>query len=478
VQDSNGDFSEAGPRVKLYDSHEQADVSPLNDAVAPSNGAEPETYGREDDFAWDAASSRGLVKLIHITMEEMGERYRTNDAETAYFRFPEAAFKATQRKTNGQLPITVVDSLLTALGYNRAEDFHEDDVNATLDGYAANGLRKWENIVTGTAENQLLLSTVSNDENGLSLNVALADADKRGRTDTGYTVKYDIRKSTAEGWTRIGEIMDEPRFSVPLLDDDGKSADATGFYRITTLIIPNDTLSVTNEIPSTNIVGVLEVASTLTNTLTAVPWVALGEDPSKAEVRPVTVSNYVHTPHLGQNDSVQVADRGHICRRWEWNKGGKKWDGAISVTRNAVVPASEASEQNLQRNSAVWVTRNDPVTKPFFLIGQYSDTKQTLTIEAGTPDNAVCTLVPNPSLKPVKVNDYKWNGRPIEGDIIRIPNEKKSALVLRWKNGEWGRIASGKWKTDTEVPAGTGFWYMRCGAAFEVELPDSAPAAE
>ena len=477
VQDSNGDFSEAGPRVKLYDSHEQADVSPLNDAVAPSNGAEPETYGREDDFAWDAASSRGLVKLIHITMEEMGERYRTNDAETAYFRFSEAAFKATQRKTSGQLPITVVDSLLTALGYNRAEGFHEDDVNATLDGYAANGLRKWENIVTGTAENRLLLSTATESGNGLTLNVALSDSEKTPRTDTGYSVKYDIRKSTAEGWASIGEIMDEPRFSVPLLDNDGKSVDATGFYRITTLII-NDKFSVTNEIPSTNIVGVLEVASTLTNTLTAVPWVALGEDPSKAEVRPVTVSNYVHTPHLGQNDSVQVADRGHIYRRWEWNKGGKKWDGAISVTRNAVVPASEASEQNLQRNSAVWVTRNDPVAKPFFLIGQYSDTKQTLTIEAGTTDNAVCTLVPNPSLKSVKVNDYKWNGNPMEGDMIRIPNEKKSALVLRWKNGAWGRIASGKWKTDTEVPAGTGFWYMRCGAAFEVELPDSAPASE
>ena len=480
-------LEEIGPRVVYFDTAKggivdndniqmpvnQQQILPSNDA----NGGNAISYGREDTFIWNAMSY-DLIKLIHITYRKSGAVETTNAVEQAYFRFPKAAFEATQRKTNGKLPITVVEELLGALGYNRAEGFHQKNVSDTLDTLEANGLRKWENIVTGTAETQLLLSMVSNDENGLSLNVALADADKRGRTDTGYTVKYDIRKSTAEGWTRIGEIMDEPRFSVPLLDDDEKSADATGFYRITTLIIPDGELSVTNEIPSTNIVGVLEVASTLTNTLTAVPWVALGEDPSKAEVRPVTVSNYVHTPHLGQNDSVQVADRGHIYRRWEWNKGGKKWDGAISVTRNAVVPASEASEQDIPRNSAVWVTRNDPMAKPFFLIGQYSDVKQTLTIEAGTTDNAVCTLVPNPSLKPVKVNDYKWNGRPIEGDIIRIPNEKKSALVLRWKNGAWGRIASGKWKTDTEVPAGTGFWYMRCGAAFEVELPDSAPASE
>lgn len=487
VQDSNGGFSEAGPRVKLYDSHEQADVSPLVDVQGESsgsNGAASKTYGREDDFAWDAAFSRGLVKLIHITMEETGERYKTNDTETAYFRFPEAAFKATQRKTNGQLPIAVVDSLLTALGYNRAEGFRENDVNATLDGFDANGLRKWENIVTGTAENQLLLSMVSNDENGLSLNVALADADKQGCTDTGYTVKYDIRKSTADGWERIGEIVDAPRFSVPLLDNDGKSVDATGFYRITTLIIPDgeEHSSVTNEIPSTNIVGVLEVASTLTNTLTAVPWVALGEDPSKAEVRPVTVSNYVHTPHLGPKDSVQVADKGHIYRKWEWNKGGRKWDGAISVTRNVVVPASEASEQNLQRNSAVWVTRNNPDVKPFFLIGQYSDTKQTLTIEAGTPDNAVCTLVPNPSLTATKINDYGWGGNPVEGDLIRIPNEKQAPIAVWWNGAEWGRyVNEGResvWKNDITVPAGTGFWFMRCGAAFDITLPNSVPAAE
>ena len=487
-------LEEIGPRVLYFDTAEggivdrdnikmsenQPQILPSNDA----NDGNAISYGREDTFIWNAMSY-DLIKLIHITYRKSGAVETTNAVEQAYFRFPKAAFEATQRKTNGKLPITVVEELLGALGYNRAEGFHQKNVSDTLDTPEANGLRKWENIVTGTDENQLLLSTVSNDGNGLSLNVALTDANKQGRTDTGYTVKYDIRKSTeTNGWERVGEIMDKPVFSVPLLDSDNKSVGASGFYRITTLIIPNDTLSVTNEIPSTNIVGVLEVASTLTNTLTAVPWVALGEDPSKAEVRPVTVSNYVHTPHLGQNDSVQVADRGHIYRRWEWNKGGKKWDGAISVTRNAVVPASEASEQNLQRNSAVWVTRNNPDVKPFFLIGQYSSETQKLKIEAGTEDKPVCTLVPNPCLTAINVNDYDWGENPIGNnkDLIRIPNGDKAPLLVQWNGTEWGRnVNEGRktvWKNDVMVPAGTGFWYMRCGGEFEITLPASTPAAE
>ena len=76
----------------------------------------------------------------------------------------------------------------------------------------------------------------------------------------------------------------------------------------------------------------------------------------------------------------------------------------------------------------------------------------------------------------VNVNTaYNWNGKPIEGDIIRIPNEKKAPLVLRWNGSEWGRyVNQGRvsvWKNDATIPAGTGCWYMRCAGAFSVELP-------
>jgi hypothetical protein len=298
-------------------------------------------------------------------------------------------------------------------------------------------------------------------------------------------VKYDIRKSTANGWERVGEIMDEPRFSVPLLGSDNKSVGASGFYRITTLIIPEAfDLSVTNEIPSTNIIGVLEVASTLTNTLAAVPWTALAKDPVVAGENPVTVSNYVHTPHLGDGDSVQVADKGHIYRYWQWNGQNKAWEGAKTITRDAVVPETAASAHSLDRNSAVWVTRDKPEEKPFFLIGQYSSEAQKLKIAAGTDTNPVCTLVPNPCLTAINVNGYGWGKNPIGNnkDLIRIPNGDKAPLLVQWNGTEWGRyVNEGRktvWKNDVMVPAGTGFWYMRCGGEFEITLPASAPAAE
>ena len=295
VECENGSISECGPRVLLFDTHESEDIAPSAAEANGENWAEGENFGREDDFGW-SPGSYGLIKLIHITTRKDGGRTATNAVEQAYFRFPEAAFSATQRKAGvGVLPITVVDSLLTALGYNRADGFHEQDVNNALDNYEPNGLRKWENIVTGTAENQLLLSTAAEDEGGLSLQISLADDGKTGRTDTGYFVRYDLRKCVNGAWTRVGEITDRPSFSVPLLSDEGKSVDASGFYRVTTLIIPGGELAVTNEIPSTNIVGVLEVASTLTNTLTAVPWVSLAQDPANDAPLPITVSNYVMT---------------------------------------------------------------------------------------------------------------------------------------------------------------------------------------
>ncbi len=479
VQNQDGSIVECGPWVSLFDTHESSDIAP---SEAESNDSNAVSFSHEDEFTWDAASY-GLVKLIHITSNEAGGRRDPIAQETAYFRFPEALFEVTQRdKTaGGRLPITVVDALLTSLNYNRAEGFHQKNVSDTLDIPEANGLRKWENIVTGTDENQLLLSTAEEVEGGLSLKIALADADKSANENTGYRVRYDLRKydEAAGSWKSVAEINDTPDFSIPLLDAENKSAGATGFYRVTTLIIPDKTitaLSVTNEIPSTNIVGVLEVASTLTNTLAAVPWTKMGTDPAVSEDSQIRVSDYVHTEHLGDDDAVQVADAGHIYRKWHWNKKDKKWGSAITVSRSGAEKAPDAEEHGLSRTSAVWVERNDPAAKPFFLIGQYSNAPLTLEISAGSPESMTCTLVPNPSTRDVKVNDYDWKGMPIagnKGDVIRIPNEKKVPHNLTWneETKTWGRWFNQQWKDDAVVPAGTGFWYMRRGEAFEVALP-------
>jgi hypothetical protein len=494
---TTGVLSEVGERILLFDTDTGlvSTPKPGNDELSPPtlNVPPPIEFGSEDDFDW-GAQSYGLVKLIHITLRERGERYETNDTEVAYFRFPDPAFRARQRMTGSFLPITIVDQLLASFGFNRVHGFPSEDVDERLDHTAPNGLRYWENLVTGTAADQLLLSTARESGDGLTLKIALADKDeKKARTDTGYFTRYVVRRSTPDGWINASKTQATPDFDIPLLDAEGKSRDASGFYRLVTLIIPEDHPTVTNEIPSRNIVGVLEVKSAFTNTLSAVPWVSFAaKNATEPAGGPMTVAGYVHTPHLTTDDSVQIADKGHIYRRWHWKKNPGSpgaWDGAVTVTREALHTPPAASEQELPRTSAAWVSRSDPGAKPFFLIGQYASGAQTLTVNGAPADvESVCTLVPNPSLEPVTVNAYAWGTNPRDGDLVRIPNEKTAPVNLLWnaQKKAWGRYVKqpgsreGVWKTDDAVPAGMGFWYMRKGGggAFDLTLPHSAPVSE
>ena len=484
-------LEEIGPRVVYFDTAEggivdhqmpenQPQILPSNDA----NGGNAISYGREDAFIWNAMSY-DLIKLIHITYRKSGSVETTNAIEQAYFRFPKAVFEATQRKTNGKLPITVVDELLGALGYNRARGFSEGDVNAVLDTKEANGLRMWENIVTGTAADHLLVSSVEESENVTTLKVSMTESNKSHRGDTGYSVFYDLKKSTDNGWVRVGEVMNKPEFSVELIGEDGKSKNASGFYRVTTLIVPNDTLSVTNEIPSTNIIGVLEVASSFTNTMAAVPWVALSREATTLSGEPVTVSEYLHTKQLKNDDLIRVANNGNVYQGWSWNAQDNKWEGLTTATSREVVDPVEPETHTLSRNAATWVTRSDPTGKPFFIIGQYSPDDITLTVAAGSERNPVCTLIPNPSLKSVKINeDYDWGDKPHEYDQIRIINEKEAPIQLFRHNGKWfGWFVDENNRSyltdDISIPAGHGFWYHRCGeSSFELKLPTSKPIKE
>ena len=73
-------------------------------------------------------------------------------------------------------------------------------------------------------------------------------------------------------------------------------------------------------------------------------------------------------------------------------------------------------------------------------------------------------------------NQKKTNALFVEGCGYFVPSIAEES--------EWGRLVKlpgeryGVWKNDAVVPAGTGFWYMRKGAAFEIKLPKSNPCTE
>jgi len=295
----------------------------------------------------------------------------------------------------------------------------------------------------------------------------------------GYAVLHELRKREGGAWTRIaGPSADVSSFSVALLDGTGKSTGASGLYRVTTLLVPDNDLSITNELPTTNIVGVLEIASGKKNTMTAVPFKGLATDP--ASPRSVAVSDLVALSLLSANDKIFAMADG-VYHQWKLSSDGWVAAAATAIKIGGLlqtVTTPPAAESLLARNQAVWVVRED-ASKPFFLIGQYSDEAVTVPIAAAAESKG-CTMLSNPHFQPLVINSLDWGGGPAAGDVIQIPgagNLQWDATNRRWwrtavtVNPVTRRVERGI-KTDDVIPAGQGVWYYRASpGAFSVTIP-------
>ena len=386
--------------------------------------------------------------------------------------------RATGSGVSVSVPVT--DEMLGALGFDSQSELSAAIVAEAMNRIDPNGLRHWENLVTGTATNQLLLSTAV-DATSTNLTFRLSQ-DPSSLEELGYTVLHELRRYTGSGWSRICDITEAMVPSFPL-----DSEDTTGYYRIVTLIVPNGNLSITNEIPTTNIVGVLRIASTAQHTMAAVPFVELPRDPALNE--PMTVEDYVGNGFVSDGDIIRVREDG-VFKVWEMENG--KFEPYSSVKADgATREVAGAAESPLVPGRAVWVSRVDH-SKPFTLIGQFSGEPVTDTVAGATVDDkgktvVGCTMIANPNLSAIKVNDIDWGGNPADGDTIEIPPlaDGKASTRLKWypKLGMWGGMAPTlTWNATTrryeaavstnhEIPAGLGFWYYRAsGSAFSVTV--------
>ena len=391
--------------------------------------------------------------------------------------------------------VEITDELIETLGFDPNEELPASTVAKVMNQVDPNGLYRWENIVTGTDTNQVLLSTAVDSSVG-AVTIAISRNEGLGKmADLGYLVLQDLRRWYTNGvnstWNRVAGPSAEktPTFNIQMTDANGNSLNAAGYYRVFTLLVPQNDLSITNEIPSTNIVGVLEVGSSLKNTMTAVPWNALANDP--ADPHNITVKDYMTPSQLAVGDSVCALNSNGVYERWTLKAptrgaSAASWKSVPTVVDNGedgvgVLSATPAAdERGLERGNAVWVTRED-TSRPYFLVGQYSGNPVQITI-TGSDSVAVkgSTMITNPKLTPIKINDINWGGSPSEDDVIQVPNGLAAPTVLLWRNGAWGYSAKvydakkkryvKEWKTDVTVPSGMGFWYYRTGAAFTVSI--------
>ena len=367
-------------------------------------------------------------------------------------------------------------------------DYSERDATEELNRVDPNGLRHWENLVTGTSTNHLLLSTVTMTNSTESTISLVQDEDPQApiARALGYEVLYDLKRLynvqdvANREWRRVDGPGEKPSFTVQLIDEDGNSLGAAGYYRVYTLIIPMQDLSITNEIPSTNIIGVLEVNSPLKNTMTAVPWKALATAPEEAQ--PVAVQNYVDIGQLENGDVINALDEEGTYQQWTLENG--EWKKAAATVREVkgmmkTVSTPKAADRTLERGDATWVSRNG-TEKPYFLVGQYTGENVEITIVGGEKAVKDSTMVTNPTLYPLNINDIDWGGNPSADDVIQVPNGLGVPQELIWKNNSWGYSAKvydaqkkryvKEWKTDFTIPSGTGFWYYRTGGSFKITI--------
>ena len=418
----------------------------------------------------------------------------------------------TQRATGTDLVVALEESKLIGALNNVGIDILKDDysepaASTRLNEMQPNGLRLWECLRTGTPVTQKMLDTaLGKGSTQLSLTMATAPVDIK---DLGYDVYHVLRKYKEEGesvaWEDVsarvkGEYpnFEKPAFAIDLLDAEGKSKNASGFYRVVTQIVPKHREEIINEIPSPNIIAVLEVNSGLKKTMTAIPWVALPSDPDAAALPSIAVNSYVQIGQLGAGDAVYSIDANGIYEKWmlesgDGNGGGLQgttpalaWTAVTTVANDSsgamsVQDAPDPATHGLSRGAATWVERASE-DKPYFLVGQYAPGNITVNIAGGADTVPASTIIANPSINALPVNSIAWGDNPTTKDTIEVYNDKNICYNLQWnmKKKEWGRSAKvwddtfkayrSKWQNDFTIPAGTGVRYKRCGGAFTITI--------
>ncbi len=454
---------------------------------ATEKGAVDDTYAAENLFVWeDITNAVGLVK---VTLNVTKNNNPTPEG-TAYFRLPEETFTYdVLLRGGGSLNLADAGDVEKECYSNRLDKtVFKTSVQDELNAFAANGLRGWENLVTGNPETHYV-KTHATVADTTTLTVSLsrgADAADAVAMD-GYTIRYLVRKFdlTDRTWKQVRDAQTDATFAVPL---------EAGYYRLSKLISPASDSAIVNEIPSTNIVGVMEVKSAMTNTLAAVPWLPLKDDPTTLASEGVAVSDLVATPHLSAGDAIRaVSDDGTVLH-WIWTKNGDgsgAWESGTTARLAAngamsVASAGAAEDTAFARGDGVWVTRENPEAGSFFLVGTCDPSPIEKTLAGGEEKDDACSFVTNPKLSDVPVNDYAWNGKPLATDLISIPNGNNGRLMLTWdaKTSTWGQWVfdpiqfKSTWKNNYTIKAGTGFWYHRTGEAFTLPLPQDAIVKE
>ena len=334
-----------------------------------------------------------------------------------------------------------------------------------------NGLPAWQNYVIGQDPSAAVrVDTKQADIKATPVENTLADKVKVP-DNSGFKVSYELDKIEVDGTVVEGTPQDTADdFAINLESATANEAGAA-YFKMTAVIETTDGSGAKTKVASENTIGVLKVESSAKSTVIAVPWESLAADGED-----ITVSDLVRTATLSEGDELKVYDTATgKYRAWTLN-GSKEW-APIPVVGGA--SSEEAGDSTIARGSGVWLTRTD-TTQPIYLVGEVAEQSTTTTIAGANEEKPTWNLVAAPTVESVDLNEKFPDAN--EGDVVLVPTDGAPKRYT-YKDGSWGyddyvttvnkkgiEVVKVVRNTNvTNVPIGTGFWYMNAGDAKNVE---------
>ncbi len=216
--------------------------------------------------------------------------------------------------------------------------------------------------------------------------------------------------------------------------------------------------------------GWMRVDSDLAVTVVGVPWVDVGNPATN-----VKVADLVKTDNLTAGDKLYVYDNG-TWLFYQLSSGGEWVAGTTANSSVTPVEAGTPETARLARGQALYLERQNPteggVAKPFYVYGAEGTalTTKTLSGAAGTK-----FLVASPKAEAFQVTTSKISGataksRSASGDQIIVPLTGGASRTYTLASGKWGYVSGGVRVKEGDagylpIALGTGFWYIKSGAA-------------
>ena len=245
-------------------------------------------------------------------------------------------------------------------------------------------------------------------------------------------------------------------------------------FRVNVFVRSNNGTTVA-KLVSENTVGVLKTATSAKKAIIAVPWLSLTDGNA------IAVADLVKTAGLTAGDKLHVYNKAasrydvyELAADRAWTPKAIYKVGADGTVE--AVSSGTPETTTVARGNGVWLERQD-TTKAIVSYGQVASGTVATTIDAGTAEKPTWNLLAVPTTTAV---DVAATFGASEADTLIVPTAG-APKICTVKDGAWGYEKAvsvtdkfGKTgvkvvrETVTELPAGTGFWYLNGGEGGEL----------